>query len=314
MFLFAFLATVTAAALTSSDKSREAHGIVNPPPPEWPYQTFKSSPNNPPIFDIKTYSQQSHGPGLIFITPANAPDDTSPIVATKKTGPIIATDTGELVWNGPDAYATNLRVASFEKQPILTYWTGIATEQPNYGHGYGNITYLDSSYNELLVLCPHFDLVTPDDVFYACQADLHESYATDRDTLIVTAYNATPADLSAVPGGTKDGWAFDSLFYELNPRTHEVLFKWSSLQHVPVTASKRPLLGSGLSQSVPFDYFHINSVAPLGDKYLVNSRHTSSCYLVDANGSVEWTLNGDNGGDFGSLHDNAQFVSSHSWL
>ena len=75
------------------------------------------------------------------------------------------TDAEQLVWNGASANATNLRVASYENKSILTYWSGLSTagvNMVNVGHGYGNVTLLDSSYNEVFTVCPQFGQVTPD--------------------------------------------------------------------------------------------------------------------------------------------------------
>ena len=63
---------------------------------------------------------------------------------------------------------------------------------------------------------------------------------TDRNTILVTAFNATPADLPPI-GGSKDGWIFDCLFFEIEPKTNRVLFRWSAIEHVPVSHTKQPL-------------------------------------------------------------------------
>ncbi|KAL9086148.1 MAG: hypothetical protein Q9159_004328 [Coniocarpon cinnabarinum] len=304
--LTAFSAFVILVRTESADKY-EPRAFPNASSSLWPYQTFKSAPFNPPVLEIQTFDSQILSDGLILITPNNG----SPENATKKTGPVIMTDKGELVWSGPDIVSANLRTADFENDTILTYWSGTATAQPNSGHGYGNVTFLDASYNEVLVVCPQFNLVTPDNIRYPCEADIHESHVTNRDTIIVSAYNATPTDLSVLDGGPKDGWVFDCLFYELDPRTREVLFRWSALEHVTVEATKYPLRGTGANQSIPFDYFHINSIVLLGDGYLVNSRHTFSVYLISPTGEIEWTLSGEDGGDFGTLPKNGQFAWQH---
>lgn len=269
----------------------------------WPWQIYQSSPFNPPELQI-TSNGEPLAPGLLLITPSNF----KPENAIEEAGPIIMTDKGQLVWNGPSSNATNFRVAKFEGKDILTFWNGFSTDGANIGHGYGNVTFLDSSYNTILTVCPRLGLVAgPGGTEGPCEADLHESFITDRDTIIVTAYNATPADLSAL-GGSTDGWVFDCLFYEIEPRNGTILFNWSALEHVSVGESKQPL-GSTGNESVPFDFFHINSVVNIGHSYLVNSRHYWSTYLVSAKGDIEWTLQGDTGGDFGPLPANGHFVS-----
>ena len=276
--------------------------IVNNPP-TWPYQKFKSSPFTPPQFKITTNGQPL-APGVLFITPS----EQTPIVAASDVAPLIMTDAGQLVFNGPIVNATNFRHAVYKGENILTYWSGISTAGANIGHGYGNVTFLDTSYNEILTVCPKLGLVTPDGTEYPCEADLHESYTTDRDTIIVSAYNATQTDLTSV-GGPKDGWIFDCLFFEIEPETGKILFQWSAIEHVPVTESQQPLAGTGVNRTVPWDYFHINSIVNIDDEYLVNSRHTWTMFLLTSKGDIIWRLQGNTGGDFGPLPENGHFVS-----
>ena len=286
---------------------KESHQVVNDTTTTvWPYQKFQSAPFNPPELQISSNGEPL-APGLLLFTPENL-QPQSP--GTKDVAPLIMTDKGQLVWESPTAGSvTNFRAVKYKGQDILTYWSGVASLGANVGHGYGNVTLLDSSYQAIAVVCPQFGLVTPGNIKYQCEGDFHESFITDRDTLIVSAYNATPTDLSAV-GGPKNGWVYDSLVYELDIASGKVLFKWSSLEHVPVTNSKWPLNGAGQNQSVPWDYFHINSVVNVGPGYyLVNSRHCWQTRLVDKKGSVVWMIQGDNGGDFVTLPASGQFVS-----
>ena len=306
---------ISAAAIRSSAESnsntscrpgpgKEHHQVVNGSGETWPYQMYKSARFNPPELKITTNGQPL-APGLLFITPS----DGSAVAATKRAGPLIMTDAGQLVWSGPIWDTNNLRVASFEDSAILTYWSGSSSSAANSGHGYGNVTFLDATYNEVLVVCPKFWLSTPDNTTYPCEADLHESFITDRNTLLVTAYNVTTTDLSSI-GGPVKGWVYDCLFFELDPRSGDILFRWSALEHVSVSDTKLELAGhGGLSQSIPFDFFHINSVVNIGNQFLVNSRHFWTTYLTTAEGDIIWTLQGDTGGDFGVLPEDGHFVS-----
>lgn len=281
----------------------ESHQIGNDSSPIWPWQIYKSSNFNPPELQITTNGKPL-AKGLIFITPS----DFTTIRATKDVAPLILTDTGQLVWHGPTLNATNFRVASYHGKSILTYWSGLSSAGANVGHGYGSVTFLDSSYNVILIVCPKLGLVTPDNKKYPCEADLHESVITDRNTILVTAYNATTADLSSI-GGPKNGWVFDSLVFEIDPRNGDILFRWSALEHVPINETRLPLHGVGKNQSAPFDWFHINSVVQVGEKFLVNGRHVWSVYLVNPKGTIDWRLQGKTGGDFGTLPTHGQFVS-----
>lgn len=286
-------------------RGQDSSRVVNGSGSIWPYQVFRSATFNPPQLQV-TANGEHLAPGLLFF----APTDFTPVNATQDQAPLIMTDTGQLVWNGPNLDATNFRVTSYEGKVILTFWSGLSTAGANVGHGYGNVTFLDSSYTEILTVCPKLGLVTPDNKNYPCEIDFHESYVTDRDTILVTAYNVTATDLSPI-GGPENGWVFDCLFFEINPKDGSILFRWSALDHIPVSVSKLPLRNAGKNQSQPFDYFHINSVVNIGHNYLVNSRHAWTTYLVSATGDIVWTIQGDTGGDFGPLPPNGHFAWQH---
>ncbi|KAL9004623.1 MAG: hypothetical protein Q9188_002565 [Gyalolechia gomerana] len=270
----------------------------------WPWQIFQSSPFNPPQLDI-SHDGDPLAEGLVLFSPSNF----RAVNSIKEAAPLIMTDRGELVWNGPISNATNLHATTYKGSPVLTFWAGLSSEGGNVGHGYGNITFLDASYRNILTVCPKLGLVIPGGQSYPCEADFHESFLTDRDTLIVTAYNATPADLSVI-GGPKDGWIFDNLILEIEPESQEILFRWSAAEHVPIDQTKFPLRGSG-NRSNPLDYFHVNSVANVGKSFLINSRYTWSTYLVSPDGDIQWTLQGETGGDFGPLPDEGRFKWQH---
>jgi len=270
----------------------------------WPFQVFKSAPFNPPVWEINATGEPL-APGLIFTTPS----DFSNEQIVKQPAPQIFTDQGQLVWSGPTSNSTNFKWQYLHGEPTLTFARGFSTAGGNVGHGYVNISFLDTSYTYLNVLCPNFNLTIPGNETFECQADIHESYITDRNTLLVTAYNATPADLTAV-NGSSNGWVFDCLFFELHPKTGEILFRWSALEHVPITESHQPLRSSG-SAAQPWDFFHINSVVNVGDHYLVNSRHTWTMYYLGPQGEVAWRFNGETGGDFGPLPDGGKFRWQH---
>lgn len=101
-------------------------------------------------------------------------------------------------------------------------------------------------------------------------------------------------------GGPANGWIFDGIFHEIDIATQEVLFTWRSTDHldeIPFSASQE-LPVTGTSEASPWDYFHINSIQPLPDGYLVNSRHCFQTYKISKNGSIEWIISGIDGGDF----------------
>jgi hypothetical protein len=265
----------------------------------WPSQRYVTEDFTAPNMTVTRFGETA--PGYLFLTPSGG--------GTTSQAPILISDSNELIWSGPSGgwVYGGFRVQVLHNKPHLTYWKG--NSSATFGHGYGSVHVLNSSYHEVYNICPsakELGLVTPTPVSYACSLDQHESVITNQGTLIATAYNVTQADLTSV-GGPKEGWIFDSLFYEIDLATGKVLFRWRSLDHlakIPLNQSQYPLevlnLSLGKSRALPWDYFHINSVQPLPDGYLVNSRHLFSTYKVSKNGSIDWHLSGSQAipGDF----------------
>jgi hypothetical protein len=243
----------------------------------WSTQSYKSVPFTTPVFDI-TKSGEPLAPGYIFLTTTADPYAASTII----------TDEGELVWLSQPGDFTNLNVQTLDSKPVLTYWNGTGSPNPlTAGHGYGSVQILDSTYTVQYNLCPDLDIIQPGGGTTECQADLHESYVTDRGSLLVTAYNVTQADLTSVSGPAQ-GWVYDCLVFEIDIKTQKILFSWSALgSGIPISDTKEPLGTSG-TLADPFDWFHINSIQSVGSSYLVNSRHIWTTYLLDSAGDIEW--------------------------
>ena len=107
----------------------ETNEVANVSGPLWPYQIFKSSKVNPPVLQI-TSNGEALAPGLLFFDPT----DFTPINATQDVAPLIMTDAGQLVWNGPTVSATNFHVATYQGEPVLTFWSGFNSAGANIGH------------------------------------------------------------------------------------------------------------------------------------------------------------------------------------
>jgi Arylsulfotransferase (ASST) len=242
----------------------------------WQHQSFMTVPFNPPVFNV-TKSGDALAPGYILLTTTGDPNPAS----------VIMTDEGELVWSSIPGPYSNFQVATVNNKQVLAFWNG--TDSPpiaTTGHGWGNVQMLDDSYTQVYNICPQVNVFAPEHVSYPCQGDLHESYVTDHCTIIVSAYNATQADLTSV-GGPSDGYVLDCLFFEIDINTQDVLFSWSALgSGIPISDTFQAL-GPGTASN-PFDYFHINSIQALSDGYLINSRHMWSTYKISQSGEVEW--------------------------
>ncbi|KAM0721094.1 hypothetical protein Q7P37_003380 [Cladosporium fusiforme] len=192
----------------------------------------------------------------------------------------------------------HLETSDFKPQEYLgkthlTFSYGNSTGGRKPGHGYGKAVFLDNEYQLV-----EFDLdanVVPliDDP--VGHLDFHEHFMTANDTLLVTAYNNTPYDLSPI-GGPKEGWLANSMLFEIEPPKGRLVSYWSAIEHILLSDSRLPLpsyMGDGTVEA-PYDFFHINSIQPLGaDRLLINSRHTWCSYVIDrASGDVLQTIDG----------------------
>ena len=277
----------------------------------WPWLKFVTTDVQPPYLEINSTGEPL-GPGLIFYTPTAGVNNDY----ISSLGPVISTATGDLVWAGPvDADSSNFHVQQVNGEPVVSYWegTGAAASGLLAGHGYGQVNILNSSYGNVTTICPQLNLTKPPSQSSSCDADVHESYITDYGTILVTAYNITTADLTSV-GGPKNGYVYDSLLVEIDLRTKDVLFVWSPLAHVPLNASHLPLGASGNSTSNAWDFFHANAIQPFEGGFVFNSRHTWTTYYIDRSGNIVWQINGQAGGDFGTLPQGGDFVSTFTFL
>ncbi|KAL8870769.1 MAG: hypothetical protein Q9174_003259 [Haloplaca sp. 1 TL-2023] len=286
--------------------------------PFWPYQTFVTEPGfHPPVLEISKKPEATDGL-LVF-----APLPFIPVYPNRSVGGLIMDQDGNPVWHTPNLPLGQLHVQQWNGSNVLTYWTGGIGGDFIDAHGFGAVVILDDTYQQIGgVVLNDGSFKSGDSLQNAPQpsyVDIHESLITPRDTIIITAYNSTPYDLSAV-GGPTDGWVLDSLIYEIDLNTNETLFRWSSIEHVdeiPLNASHQlnpdGSIISGNNATHPWDYFLTNSVYPLDDGgYLFSVRHYWDVVALNKNGNVSWTLNGETGGDFTQLNQNER-SSTFSW-
>lgn len=176
----------------------------------------------------------------------------------------------------------------------------MALSEP-WGFGYGIVQILDDSSESIYnvsIFGNELDYQTLSEINntdLVSWIDMHETKITPEGTMLVAAINITQFDLTPV-GGPEDGWIADSLFYEIDIKTNEILFRWSAIEHVDEISLASvlptyPLGDLGRNQSYPYGYFHINAVEKFADgSYLIDSRHLCSMYHISLDGSVEWTL------------------------
>lgn len=249
----------------------------------WPFSTFHTADSQPPRLDIGNVGDNVD-PGLIFMSVRNSNEDVG-------TAPTIYDNNGDMVWQGPNEKTMNFRQQRLHGRDVITFWDG---ETGVLGYGYGSVHILDTSYRELYrITLEDDDLVTPTGALRESYIDVHEHIITPRNTIIVSAINITQADLTAVPDGGNDMWVIVPLFYEIDIPTNQVLFKWDAQEHmddIPLSKSKQRFWG-GDAQSRAWDGYHMNSVHPMKDGYLVSIRFLWGVYYVsNKDGSVLWAL------------------------
>ena len=204
---------------------------------------------------------------------------------------------GDLVYQGPLQVTANFMVQRLYNQDVITFWAG---DMMTLGYGYGTVHIMDSSYQEIYTVKLQDSLVTPDGQPRDSYIDLHESRITERNTLLVTAYNVTQRDMTFM-GGQPDAFLLDAMFYEIDIATNEIVHSWSAMDHqeeIPWEQSKQGFAEFG-PQDNPWDTYHINAVELMEDGYMISMRHYWSGYYVHNNGTVMWQLSGAKGeGDF----------------
>jgi hypothetical protein len=233
---------------------------------------FHSRPElHVPLVTVST-SGAGQAPGYIFVDPYSGPG---------QDGPMIFDSSGNLVWFDPlppGTESTNLQVQQYEGKPVLTWWQGYIPPQ---GFGQGEEVIANSSYQQ----------ITKFRAGNGLPADLHEFRITPQDTALLTSFNPIRCNLSSV-GGPSDAAVTDSLFQEIDLKTHLVRREWHPLDHVALSQSYASPTGS--TTEWPYDYFHINSIDPnQSGSILISSRNTSALYeLSSSTGQVTAQIGG----------------------
>ncbi|KAH8729916.1 ASST-domain-containing protein [Ilyonectria robusta] len=274
----------------------------------WPYRVYKSSPFTPPYFTVKR-NGGAIAEGYLFMTPKSRGPK-----GAQQSLPVIMTNDNDLVYCLDGIYNyNNFRIQSYHGKPYLTAWEGFSVT----GHGYGQWFLMDDGYiKNTIPFGGSFNIDLTDKTPPGFM-DFHEQQVTSEGTVLVAAYNITPFDLSK-KGGSGAQWVVDSLLYEIDIETKEVVFRWNALDHIDPFASRMALpseRGDG-SEERPYDFFHLNSMQLLTpDTILISSRHFWACYLISRKtGEVLWMLDGtgENGvGNFGPLPLEGQFRYQH---
>lgn len=202
-------------------------------------------------------------------------------VAVTPAGPMLVDNSGEPVWIQPVQHASaNLRVQQFQGRPVLTWWQG--TLKP-VGGGIvsqsGKYVVLDGNYQTIMTVRARKGLV----------ADLHDFLIDEHGVAYFTVYRRTTADLRSL-GGPKKGPVLDATIQGVDLETGELVFDWSSLEHIGFDESYSPYKKG----DTIYDPYHLNSVSTTPDgKLLFSARNTWTLYKIEpSTGKILWRLGG----------------------
>ncbi len=242
----------------------------NPQAAAGDYESFATLPGaQVPLMDV-TVPDSDPAAGEILTTNGPGPG---------QYGPLIYRPDGSLVWFdrlGGGETAEDLNEQTYEGKPVLTWWHGRVLEL---GFGQGEDEVMDSSYRTIAKVKAGNGL----------DADLHDFRLLPDGVAYITAFNPIRCDLSSVKG-PKEGAITDTAIQEIDMKTGLVRWEWHSLDHVGPGESET----EAPSDSTPWDYFHVNSIAPEPDgDLLISARSTWAGYLLQAgSGKIIWTLGG----------------------
>ncbi len=229
-------------------------------------------------------AQQVGVPPITVTTPALAGTSLENILLTPSPtgsyqhGNLVTNSTGDIIkFLSFTDVTTNLQMAKYQGEPVLVFWKG-QYAPPGYGIGVYKI--LDANYR----------LVKTVRAGNGLRGDLHEFLLLPGGTAFCSAYRARQYDLSSV-GGPRNGTLLDSYFQEIDVTTGKVILEWRASDHVEVSESYMPV---PTRPSVPYDFFHLNSVDVDTDgNIIVSARHCFCVYKLDrSTGNVIWRLHG----------------------
>jgi hypothetical protein len=184
---------------------------------------------------------------------------------------MIFDDRGHLIWFRPlDTRGVyGFRVQRYRGRPVLTWWRARPT-----GATVGQAFYVvaGNSYRTIAGIRPQRGAI----------ADPHEVLLTSRGTALMTTFrNVLFNGLRVADGGVQ----------ELDLRTGRVLLDWRATRHVALSESYSKI---PRRSSVPYDFFHVNSIdVDVDGNLLVSARNTHTVYKIQrGTGNVMWRLGG----------------------
>lgn len=146
---------------------------------------------------------------------------------------------------GSGQLATDLRVIEYSGHTVLSFFSGNRYDE----HAFGSRVIMGHNYRTEAQFTQSSIGVMPEE---------HEfNIINNGRTAVMTSYRPRHYDLSPVNESRGMGWILDSLFYEIDLQTKQVLFEWSALDHIDPSAGLIPLSAQdhgGLAPEYAWDY------------------------------------------------------------
>lgn len=169
-------------------------------------------------------------------------------------------------------------------------------------------TYFDEMKHFYLGLDANFQVVDSFYCSYEYATDFHEAQLEADGSAWLMAYNTQIIDMRLiVPGGKQNAQVTGLIIQKINANK-EVVFEWSSWDHIPITDATHENL-----QSANIDYVHGNSIEPMDDNsILISSRHLDEITKISTTtGEIIWRLGGKQN-QFTFVNDTIKFSHQHS--
>ncbi|KAL2784853.1 ASST-domain-containing protein [Aspergillus keveii] len=241
-------------------------------------------------FDITYQDRDAVAPGYWFVAPYGVIDPEVPTNRYQpcQIGPYIYDADGMLIWAGSCMF-DNRNVFDFkaanniDDQSHLSFILQHAYHDDGSDKGYGYV--LDQHYNEEYKVPVTNNLGA---------FNMHEFNVLDGGkTALACLYRSEYTDLSALSRPEDHGWILAGGLVELDTKTGDVLFEWSSFNNVLVDESVKVHSDSPGGDRPGWDYIHVNSADKnaLGD-YLLSGRFTGTLYYISKEGEIVWRLGG----------------------
>jgi Arylsulfotransferase (ASST) len=121
------------------------------------------------------------------------------------------------------------------------------------------------------------------------QADLHEFLPLPNGNYVLTTQRNLPGFDAC---GQSNVTIIDNGMQEIAP-DGSLVWSWWASDHIPTSETPSAWCSSPIVTGGAYDVYHINSIEPDGDGFVLSFRHLDAAYRVSqADGSIVWKLGG----------------------